>query len=179
MALLKIARMGHPVLRQRAEPISDPTDPAIRRLVEDMIETMADAGGIGLAAPQVHVPLRLVIYGLPPDDDGTPAAVPFTVLINPVIEPLGPDHAVGVEGCLSIPGMIGQVPRWTDIRVLYQNLAGDTLERVINGYHARVVQHECDHLEGILYPMRIADMGTFGFIEEFRKGGQHLDAVAD
>jgi len=121
----------------------------------------------------------LVIYGLPPADDGTPAEVPFTVLINPIIEPLGEERAVGVEGCLSIPAMIGQVPRWTAIRVTAQGLDGKTFVREAYGYHARVIQHECDHLDGILYPMRIEDMATFGFIEEFRKGGEHLTATAD
>lgn len=179
MAILKIARMGHPVLRRRADPVSNPTDPAIRRLVADMIETMADAGGIGLAAPQVHVPLQLVIYGQPPADDGTEAEVPFTVLINPVIEPLGDETAVGVEGCLSIPAMIGQVPRWTAIRLTAQGLDGKAFVREAHGYHARVIQHECDHLDGVLYPMRIEDMATFGFIDEFRKGGEHLTATAD
>lgn len=183
MALLKIARMGHPVLRRPANPVFDPTAPEIRRLVEDMTETMIDAGGIGLAAPQVHVPLRLVIYGVPPAraaaEEPESGDIPFTVLINPKIEPLSEDRAVGVEGCLSIPGMIGQVPRWTSIRVTAQGLDGETVVREVQGFHARVIQHECDHLDGTLYPMRIEDMATFGFIEEFRKGGEHMTATAD
>jgi peptide deformylase len=182
MAILKIARMGHPVLRRVADPVADPTVPEIRRLIADMVDTMADAPGIGLAAPQVHVPKRLVIFHIPEsragaaaqaraDDEGGPApddveAVPMTVLINPVIEPLAEDKEPGVEGCLSLPGMLGMVPRYTRIR--YKALApdGSAIEREASGYHARVVQHECDHLDGILYPMRMTDLSTFGFADE-------------
>jgi len=182
MAILKIARIGHPVLRLIADPVADPGAPEIRRLIADMIDTMADAPGIGLAAPQVHVPKRLVIFHIPEsrtraapqaraDDEGGPIpddveAVPMTVLINPVIEPLTEDQEPGVEGCLSLPGMLGMVPRYTRIR--YRALApdGSAIEREAAGYHARVVQHECDHLDGILYPMRMTDLTTFGFADE-------------
>jgi len=174
--------MGHPVLMREAEPVADPKAPEIRRLIADMVDTMADAPGIGLAAPQVHVPKRLVIFHIPEsrarvaasaraDDQGGPApddveAVPMTVLINPMIEPLSDEMEPGVEGCLSLPGMIGMVPRYTRIR--YTGLAtdGSTIEREASGYHARVVQHECDHLDGILYPMRMDDLTTFGFVDE-------------
>ena len=182
MAILRIARMGHPVLMRVAEPVADPKAPEIRRLIADMVDTMADAPGIGLAAPQVHVPKRLVIFHIPEgraraadearaDDQGGPApadveAVPMTVLINPVIEPLTDEKRPGVEGCLSLPGMLGMVPRYTRIR--YKALApdGSAIEREASGYHARVVQHECDHLDGILYPMRMDDLTTFGFVDE-------------
>ena len=176
MAILKIARMGHPVLKQVADPISDPKAPEIHRLIADMVDTMADAPGIGLAAPQVHVPKRLVIFRIPgdrveegeegDDADEDMAEVPMTVLINPVIEPLTEEKVSGVEGCLSLPGMIGMVPRFTHIR--YSALApdGSTFEREARNYHARVVQHECDHLDGYLYPQRMDDLSTLGYPEE-------------
>ena len=185
MALLKIARMGHPVLRKPAESIADPTAPAIVRLIADMAETMADAPGVGLAAPQVHVPLRLVIFYVParraddPDaPEGTPAGpVPLTVLINPIIEPFGDVMENGWEACLSVPGLTGQVPRFRRIR--YSGIAADgqPIARVAEGFHARVVQHECDHLDGILYPQRMADIRGLGFIEEMqRMSGQAGDS---
>jgi peptide deformylase len=166
MALLKIARMGHPVLRTPAKPVEDPTAPWVRRLVDDMIETMEDAGGTGIAAPQVHMPSRVVVFRvggerlteLPGD-----AEQDLTVLINPVIEPVGDEVALGWEGCLSVPGLRGVVPRHLRIRYKATGLDGQTIEREGAGFHARVVQHECDHLDGILYPMRIADLRNFGF----------------
>lgn len=176
MALLKIAKMGHPVLARPAEPVEDPTAPEIAQLVEDMIDTMHDAQGTGLAAPQVHVPLRLVIYTVYPDRDkregGEGEGVPLTVLINPEITPLSDEKAVGWEGCLSIPGMMGEVPRFTHIRVNHLDLQGKTVEFEARGFHARVLQHECDHLDGILYPGRIEDMAHFGFTEELVKQAQ-------
>lgn len=169
MALLKIARMGNPVLRARAAEIPDPTAPEIRRLVEDMVETMADAGGTGLAAPQVHVPLRLVVFfvgperltGLPGDTEQE-----LTVLINPVIEAVGQERAFGWEGCLSVPGMRGVVPRHLRVRYRGLGLRGEVIEREAAGFHARVVQHECDHLDGILYPQRMTDHRLLMFSEE-------------
>lgn len=178
MAVLKIARMGHPVLARIADPVADPTAPGIRRLVDDMIETMADAPGIGLAAPQVHVPLRVVVFFVPPgrtapgDDDGAaPEGVPLTVLINPVIEPLSATMAEDWEGCLSLPGMVGMVPRHTHIRYRGFDTRGGTVEVEAHGMHARVVQHECDHLDGLLYPRRMTDLSTLGYKEELDKGG--------
>ena len=173
MAILKIARMGHPVLRRRADEVADPTAPEIHRLIDDMQETMIDAGGAGLAAPQVHVPLRLVMFHVPAhraQGDAAPPPEGLTVLINPVVEPLGEETAVGFEGCLSIPGMTGAVPRWR--RVRYRGLApdGTPIEREADGFHARVVQHECDHLDGVLYPQRMTDLSTFGFAEEVSRG---------
>jgi peptide deformylase len=169
MSILKIARMGHPVLRRKAELVADPTAPEIRDLIADMTETLADIGGAGLAAPQVHVPLRVVIFAVPaerisgkPDD----RAQELTALINPVIEPLGDDKEIGWEGCLSVPGLKGAVPRFARIR--YRGVAPDgaPIDRSVEGFHARVVQHECDHLDGVLYPQRMTDLRLLMFVEE-------------
>jgi peptide deformylase len=177
MAILKIARMGHPVLRRVADPVVDPTAPDIRRLVRDMLETLEDIGGVGLAAPQVHVSRRVVIFEVPAERaarDGNGAAlpegVPMTVLVNPVIEPLAEEKALGWEACLSVPGLTGAVPRFTRIRYHGYGLQGERIEREAAGFHARVVQHECDHLDGILYPMRMADLTSLAFAEELRHG---------
>ena len=172
MALLKIARMGHPVLRTPAKPVEDPASPWVRRLVEDMIETMEDAGGTGIAAPQVHMPWRIVVFrvggerltDLPGDSEQD-----LTVLINPVIEPVGNEIALGWEGCLSVPGMRGVVPRYLRVRYAATGLDGSVIERDAAGFHARVVQHECDHLDGILYPMRMTDLSSLAFVEELRR----------
>ncbi len=172
MAILKIARMGHAVLREPAQPVADPGAPEILRLVRDMVETMADAPGTGLAAPQVHVPLRLVVYKVAVErlsGEAEDEVQPLTVLVNPVIEPLGEEKALGWEGCLSLPGLMGAVPRFTRIRYRALGLDGQAIERTASGFHARVVQHECDHLDGILYPMRIEDFTRFGFVEEMRR----------
>lgn len=170
MTLLKIARMGHPVLARRADPVADPTAPGIRRLAADMIETMHDAQGTGLAAPQVHVPLRLVVFYVEGDraarEGGLAEGVPLTVMVNPEIEPLGPEQALGWEACLSVPELAGQVPRWTSIRYRFQDLEGRRHERLAEGFHARVVQHECDHLDGLLYPQRMNDLKRLVFSSE-------------
>ena len=175
MAILKIARMGHPILRRKADPVADPTAPEIGRLIRDMLETMEDAGGTGLAAPQVHVPLRVVVFfvsghrAAAEDGPGIGAGradVPLTVLINPVIEPLTEEMALGPEACLSVPGLMGQVPRVTRIRYRGLTLEGEPLEREAEGFHARVVQHECDHLDGILYPQRMTDLSLLAFTSE-------------
>jgi peptide deformylase len=172
MALLKIARMGNPVLRRRADEIADPTAPSVRRLVDDMLETMEDAGGTGLAAPQVHVPLRLVVFFVGPERlTGLPddTAQDMTFLINPMIEPLGDEQALGWEGCLSVPGLRGVVPRHLRIRYHGLGLDGRKIEREAAGFHARVVQHECDHLDGILYPQRMTDHRLLMFVEELQR----------
>lgn len=171
MAILKIAKMGHPVLRRPAQAVPDPTAPAIRKLVADMMATMEDAPGTGLAAPQVHVPLRVVIFTVSDErsrrEDGEGAeGVPLTVLINPEIEPLGETMSLGWEGCLSVPGLMGRVPRHDAIRYRALGLDGETIEREAEGFHARVVQHECDHLDGILYPQRMIDMADLIFTSE-------------
>ena len=176
MAILKIARMGHPVLGQVAKPVPDPTDPEIRRLVNDMVETMIDANGAGLAAPQVHVPLRLVVFQAPDDradpdmadDERFDHTAPLTVLINPEIEILTPEKEGGWEGCLSVPGLRGWVERPAHIRYRGVGLEGEPIERVARGFHARVVQHECDHLDGKLYPSRMDDMAKLIFETEMR-----------
>jgi peptide deformylase len=180
MAILKIARMGHPVLKALAEPVADPKAQEIQQLVRDMMETLEDVGGIGLAAPQVHVSRRVVIFYVPGERraaNGEPAEdVPLTVLVNPEIEPLTEEKAAGVEACLSVPGLAGPVPRWTHIRYRGLDLQGRMFEREARGYHARVVQHECDHLDGILYPMRMTDLSQLAFVEELRRfGGQRVE----
>jgi peptide deformylase len=176
MAILKIARMGHPVLRRPADWVADATAPEILRLVADMIETMADAGGAGLAAPQVHVPLRVVVFHVPAArarrEGGAP--VPLTVLINPEIVPLADETAPGWEACLSVPGLAGMVPRFTRIRYCGLGPDGTKVEREAQGFHARVVQHECDHLDGILYPQRMTDLSLLVFADEL-----HRSTVAD
>lgn len=166
MAILKIARMGHPVLNRPADAVADPTAPEIARLVNDMLDTLEDAQGAGLAAPQVHMPLRVVIFHAPREDDAQ--TEPLTVLINPVVEPLGEEKREDWEACLSVPGLTGMVPRWEAVRYRGIGLDGAAIEREATGFHARVVQHECDHLDGFVYPMRMTNMATLMFREEMR-----------
>ena len=167
MAILKIARMGHPLLVRRADAIEDPTAERVRRLIGHMAETMSDAEGIGLAAPQVYQPLRLILFLDAEERDEARGREP-TALINPEIEPLDDALEPGWEGCLSIPGLRGVVPR--HLRIGYRGLAPDgrTIEREASGLHARVVQHEVDHLNGILYPMRMPDLRQLVFESELR-----------
>jgi len=169
MAILKIARMGHPVLRRPAAEVPDPTAGDVARLVADMLETMADSGGVGLAAPQVHVPLRIVVYHVPASRVAEGEAVTPRVLVNPVLQQLREDMAAGFEACLSLPGLTGLVPRHLRIGYRAVGLDGRPIEGEAEGFHARVLQHECDHLDGWLYPMRMADLSTFGFVEEARR----------
>lgn len=176
MAILKIARMGHPILRVRASDVPDPTAPEVARLVSAMVETMEDADGTGLAAPQVHMPWRIVVYKVEAeraeDEDGEDgdgaesSGVPLTVLVNPVVEFLDEETSLGFEACLSVPGMAGPVRRHENVRVTYKTLENEDITFEADGFHARVLQHECDHLDGILYPARIEDMSQFGFVEE-------------
>ncbi len=174
MAILKIARMGHPILAGIAEPVSDPAAPEVRRLVADMIETMKDADGAGLAAPQVHTPLRVVVFQAPGDrsDPGLSAVenfdhtAPLTLLINPVIEVADETVEGGWEGCLSVPGLRGWVERPYRIRYAGFDTTGNRVSRTARGFHARVVQHECDHLDGILFPSRMQDMSKLLFESE-------------
>ncbi|MDR3526868.1 MAG: peptide deformylase [Rhizomicrobium sp.] len=175
MAILKIARMGHPILMQKAEAVGDPTTPEIRRLVADMFETMVDANGAGLAAPQVHVSLRVVVFQVPADrsdslseEERHDHTAPLTVLINPQIEVLGPEREAGWEGCLSVPGLRGLVERFTHIRYRGVDHEGHAIDRIARGFHARVVQHECDHLDGFLYPQRMSDLKPLIFESEAR-----------
>jgi peptide deformylase len=176
MAILKIARMGHPVLATPARPVADPGHPEIRRLVNDMVETMVDANGAGLAAPQVHVPLRIVVFQAPEgrsdpgltEEERFDHTAPLTVLINPEIEILQPELEGGWEGCLSVPGLRGWVERPAQIRYRGVGMDGEKIERVARGFHARVVQHECDHLDGRLYTSRLNDMSRLIFESEIR-----------
>jgi peptide deformylase len=167
MSILKIARMGHPVLLRKCDPVADPGAPEIRRLVADMMDTMMDAPGVGLAAPQIYHPLRLFFFRVPAGrDDPDDSPLDNTVLINPTVEPIGDDRVMGWEGCLSIPGLRAAVPRATRIRYRGVDCDGNVTERDVTGFHARIVQHEYDHLDGILYTMRMTDFRYFGFTEE-------------
>jgi len=176
MAILKIARMGHPVLALPAKLVSDPKSPEIRSLVNDMVETMMDANGAGLAAPQVHVPLRVVVFQAPEgradpglaDTERFDHTAPLTVLINPEIEVLDPALEGGWEGCLSVPGLRGWVERPGHIRYRGLGIQGEKIERVARGFHARVLQHECDPLEGRLYTSRMSDLSRLIFESEIR-----------
>jgi len=170
MTVHKILKMGDPRLLVSAEPVVDPTAPEISTLIQDMQDTMTAYNGAGLAAPQIGVSLRLVIFGGAkssryPDAD----EVPFTILMNPQIEILSDTLSESWEGCLSVPGMRGLVPRHAHIRYTGINEVGEVVDRVVEGFHATVVQHECDHLDGILYPMRMPNMALFGFEEELSK----------
>ncbi|HYS46678.1 MAG TPA: peptide deformylase [Rhizomicrobium sp.] len=176
MAILKIARMGHPVLGTPARAVSDPKSVEIRRLINDMVETMMDANGAGLAAPQVHVPVRVVVFQAPDgrtdaglaDEERFDHTAPLTVLINPEIEVLSPEPEGGWEGCLSVPGLRGWVERPAHIRYRGLGIDGEKIERVARGFHARVVQHECDHLDGRLYTSRMSDLSRLIFESEIR-----------
>lgn len=167
MPVRPILRIGHPLLLQPAEAVEEFNTPALDALVQDMFDTMQAADGAGLAANQIGVLVRVVIFGFednPRYPDRPP--VPLTVLINPEIEPLGDEMESDWEGCLSVPGLRGWVPRHQRIRYRSFDPQGNPIEREVDGFHARVVQHECDHLDGILYPRRIEDMSKFGFEEE-------------
>lgn len=172
MTVMKIARMGHPVLLERCQPVADPGAAEIRRLVCDMFDTMEDAPGAGLAAPQVHVPLRLFVFRVQPHrSTGAPgdAIVGNTVLINPVVEPLGHEMQLRWEECLSIPGLRAAVPRSLRIRYSGVDCEGGAVTADVSGFHAGVVQHENDHLDGILYPMRMTDFRQMGFVDEMAR----------
>ena len=165
--------MGHPVLRVPAAVVADPTAPEIRRLIDDMLETMVDADGAGLAAPQVHVPLRVVMFHVPEGrDEDALDTVPLTVLINPVVEPLTDERSVDWEGCLSVPGMMGAVPRYNEVRYRAMGPGGESIDSIAEGFHARVVQHECDHLDGFLYPQRMEDLSLLMFSDQLRYHGE-------
>ncbi len=162
----EILRMGDPRLLRVARPVERFGTPELETLVADMIETMHAADGAGLAAPQIGVDLRVVIFGFesnPRYPEAEP--VPFTVLANPVLTPLSGQTEEGWEGCLSVPGLRGWVPRWSSLRYTGFDQCGNTIDRTVDGFHARVVQHECDHLDGILYPMRVKDFRLFGFTD--------------
>ena len=176
MAIRNVLRMGDARLWQRAEPVSQFDTPQLRALLTDMRDTMQALNGAGLAAPQIGVSLRVVIFGVEHNDRYPEAeSVPETVLINPVITAMGSATEDDWEGCLSVPGMRGLVPRFAHIRYQGQDEYGSLIDRTVSGFHARVVQHECDHLDGILYPMRIKDLRQFGYSEELFPGKELQD----
>ncbi len=162
----EVLKMGDPRLLEKSRPVEAFGTPQLRELIADMRDTMAHLNGAGLAAPQIGEPLRVVIFGVARNPRYPDAEeVPDTVLINPVITPLGDEMEEAWEGCLSVPGMRGLVPRFKRLRYRGFDESGNPFDRTVDGFHARVVQHECDHLDGILYPMRIRDMSKFGFVE--------------
>ena len=173
--ILKVARMGHPILKMRAQEVENLLDERIVHLIQDMEATVEEMNCSGLAAPQVFAPLRIVLfrvmtettnpaYVLTPEYD--PEGVPWTLMINPVLTPLSDEIKIGWEQCLSLPGFMGKVPRYHSIQYTFLNREGQEEKRIAHGFHARIVQHECDHLDGILYPQRMQEMGDFGFREE-------------
>lgn len=178
MAVREILKMGDARLLRVAQPVTRFDNDALHLLVTDMLDTMHAADGAGLAAPQIGVDLQVVIFGSNAVNPRYPDAppVPRTVLLNPVIMPLAEVEEDGWEGCLSVPGLRGMVPRWSRIRYTGFDPYGDPIDRTADGFHARVVQHECDHLMGMLYPMRVHDFSKFGFTEVLFPG---LDASAD
>ncbi len=162
----EVLRMGDPRLLRRAQPVTAFGTPELAAVIADMRDTMAHLSGAGLAAPQIGVDLRVVIFGGGPSPRYPDASsVPDTVLINPVLSPLSEDEEGGWEGCLSVPGLRGWVSRWASLRYSGFDADGSPIDRIAEGFHARVVQHECDHLDGILYPMRVRDFTRFGFTE--------------
>jgi peptide deformylase len=166
-----ILRYGDPRLLVPSQPVTAFDTPDLHALIEDLRDTMIAANGAGLAAPQIGVPLRVVIFGFDhnpryPDAE----AVPYTVLCNPTLTPIGDAEDLGWEGCLSVPGMRGQVPRYTHLHYTGFDAEGNAIDRRVSGFHARVVQHECDHLDGVLYPMRIRDLRHFGFADALFPG---------
>lgn len=177
MAVLEILKMGDERLLRVAKPVTEFDTPALHALVADLFDTMEAANGAGLAAPQIGIDLQVVIFGFTKNErypDAPP--VPRTVLINPTITALTEDEEDGWEGCLSVPGLRGVVPRWSKIRYTGFDPKGQPIDRDAEGFHARVVQHECDHLIGKLYPMRVRDFSKFGFTEVLFPG---LDAGPD
>ena len=170
MATREILKMGHPTLLEVAKPVEIFNTPELDSIIEDMIDTMKENDGAGLAAPQIGLGMQLVIFGFDSNERYPEAdQVPFTVLINPVITPIGDEEEDGWEGCLSVPGLMGVVPRFKRIRYQGKDQHGNDIDREVDGFHARVVQHECDHLIGKLYPMRIRDFSQFGYLDTLTK----------
>lgn len=166
MTVRRVLKMGDPLLYRKAEPVQQFNTPGLDKLIADMFDTMAELSGAGLAAPQIGVSQRVVIFGV----EGNPRyphvePVPTTVLVNPVLTPIGADVEDGWEGCLSVPGLRGLVSRHLNLRYTGFDQHGEPIDRTVSGFHARVVQHECDHLDGILYPMRLRDIRLLGFEE--------------
>ena len=172
----EVLRMGDGRLLRRAQPVEAFGTPALAALIEDVRDTMRHLTGAGLAAPQIGVDLRVVIFGGGPSPRYPDASVvPDTVLINPVLTPLADEEEGGWEGCLSVPGLRGWVPRWTQLHYTGFDASGALIERVATGFHARVVQHECDHLDGVLYPMRVRDFSRFGYTDVLFPDAQVAD----
>ena len=166
MAIRPVLRMGDPLLFAEAAPVEAFDTPELHALIQDMHDTMADMNGAGIAAPQIGVSLRVVIFGVGHNPRYPDAEqVPYTVLINPVLEAVGDEMEDDWEGCLSVPGMRGIVSRYTRLHYTGFDQYGKSIDRLVSGFHARVVQHECDHLDGILYPMRIQDLRDFGYTD--------------
>jgi len=174
MSILKVARIGHPVLRTHASAVAVETlrSAEIQRLIDDMVETMHEYNGVGVAAPQVHVSLRIAVIEVPPDDERAESGVPLMVLVNPAITPLAQERAAGWEGCLSIPDLRGQVPRLTQLKLEALDREGRPYVLEASDFFARVIQHECDHLEGKVYPDRMDDLRSLSFLEEFERFGR-------
>jgi peptide deformylase len=177
MTVREILKMGDTRLLRQAEPVTEFATKELQALIEDMFDTMHAANGAGLAAPQIGVNLQLVIFGFGQNPRYPDApSVPETVLLNPRLTPLSDEMEEGWEGCLSVPGLRGMVPRWSRLRYEGVDQYGQPIVRDVDGFHARVVQHECDHLAGVLYPMRIKDFSRFGFVDVLFPG---LDAGAE
>ena len=177
MAIREILKMGDERLLRVAQPVTQFNTPTLQALLQDLNDTMLAANGAGLAAPQIGVDLQVVVFGsgevIPRYPDAP--VVPYTVLINPVLTPLGEDQEEGWEGCLSVPGLRGMVPRYTHLRYQGFDPKGQPIDRTVEGFHARVVQHECDHLMGVLYPMRVRDFSRFGYTEVLFPGLDDAD----
>ncbi len=166
MAIKTVLRMGEPLLLEQAQPITQFDSPELHALIADMQDTMQAMDGAGIAAPQIGVSLQVVIFGVGRNPRYPDAEqVPYTVLINPTLSPVSDEIEDGWEGCLSVPGLRGVVPRYTRLHYKGFDQFGNTIDRLVSGFHARVVQHECDHLAGILYPMRIVDLTKFGYTD--------------
>lgn len=166
MAIRQVLRMGEPVLMQQATPITQFDSPELHNLIQDMQDTMAHMNGAGIAAPQIGESVRVVIFGVGSNPRYPDAEqVPYTVLINPTLTFIGEEIEDGWEGCLSVPGLRGVVPRHQRLHYTGYDQYGHVIDRMVSGFHARVVQHECDHLDGVLYPMRIKDLSKFGYID--------------
>jgi len=176
MAIRQVLRMGEPLLLQKAAPVEVFDTPELHALIQDMEDTMAHMNGAGIAAPQIGVSLRVVIFGVGANPRYPDAEqVPYTILINPTLNPVGENIEDGWEGCLSVPGMRGIVPRYERLHYTGFDQYGKPMDRLVSGFHARVVQHECDHLDGILYPMRIKDLSNFGYTDVLFPGQEMQD----
>lgn len=171
MSILKVARIGHPVVRETAKPLSLDTlrSPAIQTLIDDMVETMHEYDGVGVAAPQIHVSLRLAVLEVPASDDRSEDGVPLTVLVNPKVTPLGERVLDGWEGCLSVPDLRGVVPRFEKVRLDALDRDGKPYSLEASDFFARVIQHECDHLDGRVYLDQMEDMRSLSFLHEFER----------